>query len=88
LVRTVGRTAVIAGTASAVAGGVRKRSAGKEADQQAAAQAAAQVQAQSAPADTAEDPTITKLKELAGLHDSGVLSDDEFAKAKASVLGI
>ncbi len=101
LIRTVGRTAVIAGTATAVAGGVSKRSASKQANQQAAAdqqqqamvdqaaaQAAAQVEAQSGAATGAEDPTVTKLKELAGLHDSGVLSDDEFAAAKANLLGI
>ena len=30
---------------------------------------------------------ITKLKELASLHAAGVLSDEEFASAKAKLLG-
>ena len=35
----------------------------------------------------AEDET-SELERLASLHDSGVLSDDEFTAAKAKVLGI
>ncbi len=31
------------------------------------------------------DP-VTKLKDLAALHDSGALTDDEFAAAKRAVL--
>ena len=33
----------------------------------------------------AEDP-LARLKQLAELHDSGVLTDDEFAAAKAKLL--
>lgn len=101
LVRTVGRTAVIAGTATAVSGRMRKRSASKDADKQADAaeqqqamvdqaadQAAAQVEAQSAASASSEDPMVTKLKELADLNASGVLNDAEFSAAKAKLLGI
>ena len=35
----------------------------------------------------AEDET-SELERLASLHDSGVLSDDEFTAAKAKILGI
>jgi hypothetical protein len=35
----------------------------------------------------AEDET-SELERLASMHDSGVLSDDEFTAAKAKVLGI
>ena len=35
-----------------------------------------------------EDPTVAKLNELAQLHESGVLTDEEFAAAKAKALGI
>jgi hypothetical protein len=99
------RTAVVAGTATAVVGGVSRHQQGKAQTQadaaayqqqqemaqqqamadQAAANAAAQ-QAAAAPAAPAEDPTVTKLKELAGLHEQGILSDEEFASAKAKLL--
>jgi Short C-terminal domain len=46
---------------------------------------------QYAPVDTApveaNDP-IARLKDLAALHESGALSDDEFAAAKARLLGL
>lgn len=107
LVGTMARTAVVAGTASAVVGGVsRNQQAKQEAamEQQAANQAAyeaqaqvadlqAQVAAQQATPTTepaavpvAEDMTA-KLTELANLHSSGVLTDEEFAAAKAKLLG-
>jgi len=35
-----------------------------------------------------EDPTIEKIKELAQLHASGALTDEEFAAAKAKALGL
>ncbi len=39
------------------------------------------------PADAVPADPIARLKELAALHESGALSDDEFAAAKARVLG-
>jgi hypothetical protein len=39
------------------------------------------------PADSS-DPTVEKIKQLAELHASGALTDDEFAAAKAKALGI
>jgi len=35
-----------------------------------------------------QDPTAGKITELAQLHSSGALTDDEFAAAKAKALGI
>ena len=78
LVRVAARTAVISGTATAVSGRVAQR-------QMAAAQA--QSPAQAAPA-TAGDESIAKVQELAALHAQGILSDEEFAAAKAKALGI
>ena len=85
LLRMAARTAVVAGTATAVSGRVARRQASKY-DQQAEAQA--YEQQQYAPPPPAEDETIAKLQEYAKLHASGVLSDEEFAAAKAKILGI
>jgi hypothetical protein len=40
-----------------------------------------------AAAPSAGDDTIARLTQLASLHDSGALTDEEFAAAKAQVLG-
>jgi Short C-terminal domain len=42
---------------------------------------------QQAPAQAASSPMIDQLNQLAGLHEQGVLSDEEFATAKAKLLG-
>lgn len=87
LLRTVGRTAVIAGTASAVGGRVQHRQQQKWAAQD--EQQYAQQQAQMAPppaAEPAEDP-IEQLQKLGQLHEQGILTDEEFAAAKAKLLG-
>jgi len=39
-----------------------------------------------APAPAAEDPMVAKLTQLAQLHDQGILTDEEFASAKAKLL--
>jgi hypothetical protein len=86
LLRMAARTAVVAGTATAVSGRVAHNQQEKYAaqDQQAAAAAAAAA----APAAPAVDPTTEKLQELAALNKQGVLTDEEFAAAKAKLLGI
>ena len=91
LVRTVGRTAVIAGTASAVGGRVQHRQQEKYAaqdqaqyEQQMAAQAAAAPPPAAAPADDG----MAELQQLAQLHEQGILTDEEFAAKKAQILGI
>jgi hypothetical protein len=84
VLRTVGRTAVIAGTASAVAGRVNQHQQQKFAEQE--------VQGEPAPAATAmaaapdSDELINKLKELATLKDQGILTEEEFNAQKAKIL--
>jgi hypothetical protein len=84
--RMAARTAVVAGTATAVSGRVGRRQAAKSA---ATEQAAAQqpVTQQLAPPPAEDDPMV-KLQQLASLHTAGVLSDEEFTAAKAKILGI
>ncbi len=83
LVRMAARTAVVAGTATAVSGRVARRQAAKyDQPQEQEAPAAA------APAEPEQDEQIAKLQDLAQLNKQGVLSDEEFAAAKAKVLGI
>ena len=81
LVRMAARTAVVAGTATAVSGRVQRRQAAKY-DQE-----DAQQYAQEAPP-APEDDQAAQLQNLAQLHTQGVLTDEEFAAAKAKILGI
>ena len=88
LLRMAARTAVVAGTATAVAGRVQRRQASKW-DQQDAQQDEEQQQyQQEAPPPEAEDDATAQLQNLAKLHGQGVLTDEEFAAAKAKILGI
>jgi hypothetical protein len=104
LMGTMARTAVVAGTATAVSNNVSRRQAGRQQDQQmeaaeqqqmmvdqAAAQAAAQMQAQQAAAPApapAAEDPLDKLRQLGELHAQGLLTDEEFGAAKAKLLGI
>jgi hypothetical protein len=82
LLRMAARTAVVAGTATAVSGRVQRRQAARwEQDD-------AQQYAQEAPPAEAEDDATAQLQNLAELHTQGVLTDEEFAAAKAKLLGI
>ena len=90
LLRMAARTAVVAGTATAVSGRVARRQNERwegqdqaEYEQQMGQQAMAQQQA----APPASDPNA-ELQNLANLHTQGVLTDEEFAAAKAKILGI
>jgi len=89
LLRMATRTAVVAGTATAVSGRVAHRQNEKYAaqEQQQYDQATAAAAAAAPPAPQ-QDEQIAKLQELAQLNKQGVLSDEEFAAAKAKVLGI
>jgi hypothetical protein len=89
--RTVGRTAVIAGTATAVAGGVNRHQQQKYAEQEAEAQQQAyaaqqQAAAAAAPAPADSDELIAKLKELGTLKEQGILTEAEFNDQKAKIL--
>lgn len=100
LIGTAARTAVIVGTASATNNAMQRRRQTK-ADQEyeaqqyaaqqqqtqyqdAARQAASQYQA--APADGANDALLDQLQKLGQLHGQGVLTDAEFAAAKAKLI--
>jgi hypothetical protein len=86
LLRMATRTAVVAGTATAVSGRVARRQAARYDDQQ-PQQAAPPPEAPQAAA-PAESDDAAKLQELAQLHANGVLTDEEFAASKAKILGI
>jgi hypothetical protein len=87
LLRMAARTAVVAGTATAVSGRVARRQAGKY-DEQAGPEEEYAEPAPAAPAAPEQDEQTAKLQELAQLNKQGVLTDEEFAAAKAKVLGI
>lgn len=76
LLRAVGRTAVIAGTATAVSGNVQRRQAGRDAAQAPPPEAAAPPAAAPAGADM-----VGKLQQLAEMNASGTLTDEQFAAA-------
>jgi hypothetical protein len=84
LLRGVARTAVVAGTASTVAGRVNRRQQQKWAAQDEPQYQEAPPQQAAAPA-PAEDP-LAKLKELGELRDNGVLTDEEFTQQKTLIL--
>jgi hypothetical protein len=93
LLRMMGRTAVVAGTASAVGGRVRHRQdqkwARQEAEQEPQQQQYAPPPQQYAPPAPAPAPAadpIQQLKDLADLKQQGILTDDEFAVQKAKIL--
>jgi hypothetical protein len=80
------RTAVVAGTATAVSNRVSRRQAERWGAQDAAAYPQEQYASPpAAPAATGED-RVEQLKELAALKEQGVLTDEEFAAEKARVL--
>jgi hypothetical protein len=92
LLRMAARTAVVAGTATAVSGRVARRQAARYGEpspygsepQQYAPEP--QQYAPQAPAE--EDDATAQLQKLAALHTQGVLTDEEFAAAKAKILGL
>jgi Short C-terminal domain len=88
LLRGMARTAVVAGTATAVSNRVSRRQGQRWAEQDAYRyqEAAPPPPAPAAPAAPAVDP-IEQLKQLGALHQQGVLTDEEFAAQKAKLLG-
>ena len=93
LLRGVARTAVVAGTATAVSNRVSRRQGDRWATEQDAAAYQEQQAYQQAPpppppppAAPAGDDMLDQLKQLGELHDAGVLTDDEFAAQKAKIL--
>ena len=82
LLRGVARTAVIAGTATAVSNRVSRRQANRWAQQEEQQYAQQPPPAYAAPA----RDTVTQLKELAELKSQGILTDAEFQAQKAKIL--
>ena len=91
LLRGIARTAVVAGTATAVSNRVSRRQAGRWAEQeqaQAYEQQPAYAQPASAPppASTMDDK-LDQLKQLGELKTQGVLTEQEFEAQKTRILG-
>ncbi len=88
LIRGVARTAVIAGTATAVSNRVSRRQAGRWAaqEQQQYEQQAAQQQAVQAEAPPSTEDKLAQLQTLAQLKAQGVLTDAEFEAQKQQIL--
>ena len=84
LIRTAARTAVIAGTATAVSGRVAHRQQQRYADEAAEEYAAAQQ-----PLPPEDEPDyMRELEKLAQLKAQGVITEDEFQAKKKQLLGL
>jgi len=81
LLRGIARTAVIAGTASAVAGNVQHKQQQKWASQE------EEQQAQQAPAPQQDDMT-SQLEQLNSLKNQGLITQDDFDAKKKQILGL
>jgi len=94
LIGGIARTAVVAGTATAVSNRVSRRQGNRWAandQQQAEAQAYEQQQAYAPPPPQPQAPPETdmlaQLQQLGELKSAGVLTEEEFAAQKAKILG-
>ena len=88
LLRGMARTAVVAGTATAVSNRVSKRQGERWSQQEAQQQPQYAEQAPPpAAAPPAGESVIDQLKELGELKAQGILTEEEFAAQKAKLLG-
>lgn len=97
LLRGMARTAVVAGTATAVSGRVQRRQAERYAGRDAQIYAereqayheaeAAHLPPAPGPAQSGGADDLDRLERLGRLHADGVLTDDEFANEKAKIIG-
>ena len=92
LLRGIARTAVVAGTATAVSNRVSRRQAQRwqsqgssPYDQPSYQEPPPQYEPQPQP--TAQPDMVQQLKDLAALKDQGILTEEEFAAQKARILG-
>jgi len=94
LLRGVARTAVVAGTATAVSNRVSRRQASRWAQQDDPYGGQQQYEQQPAyqepppPAAAPEPDPIAQLKQLAALKDQGILTEEEFSAQKAKILNM
>ncbi len=79
LVRAAARTAVVAGTATAVSGKVSQKQADKQAEKEVG-------QTATGSSEHSEGGLIDELERLGALKTQGLLTDEEFAAAKAKLL--
>jgi hypothetical protein len=91
LLRGVARTAVVAGTATAVSNRVSRRqgnrwAAEEQQQQQQYAEPAPQQYAEPAPAAAPAPDRLEELQKLGELKAAGVLTEEEFAAEKAKIL--
>lgn len=86
LLRGMARTAVVAGTATAVSNRVSRRQADRWATQDAEKYGYDEPQQAAAPAAPSTDDKLDQLKQLGELKTSGVLTDAEFEAQKAKIL--
>ena len=86
LLRGMARTAVVAGTATAVSNRVSRRQAQRWSQQEGGYYEQEEAPPPPAPAAAPAADPIQQLKELAELKDRGVLSEQEFADQKARIL--
>jgi membrane protease subunit (stomatin/prohibitin family) len=94
LIGTMARTAVVAGTATAVVGGVSRRQQARaqqaqtsQLEEQQIADMQAQLDQVQA-AEPAESGPVAQIEHLGEMRTKGLLTEEEFAAAKARVLGI
>jgi len=90
LMRGIARTAVVAGTATAVSNRVSRRQANRWSAQQqpepAYQEPAYQEPAPQAPVGTDTNTKLAQLRQLGELHNAGVLDDAEFELQKSQIL--
>ncbi len=89
LLRGVARTAVVAGTATAVSNRVSRRQMNRWSDQeqQQYAQANSPEPPPPPPPPAAAPDPLEQLQRLGDLRQQGILTDEEFAAQKAKILG-
>lgn len=83
LIRGVARTAVVAGTATAVSNRVSRRQASRWSQQE---QPQYDAEEPTTPGPPSTDDKLAQLKELGELKTAGVLTDAEFEAQKAKIL--
>jgi hypothetical protein len=88
LLRGMARTAVVAGTATAVSGRVRRRQEQRWAEQEAPQYEQQPAAPAAAPAQPAAGggSLIEQLKQLGELKEQGILTEEEFSTQKAKLL--
>ena len=86
LVGMAARTAVVAGTATAVSGRVSRRQQNKYAAED--QQAYEEQTYEAAPAAPAEPDYAAELQQLANLKAQGIITEEEFEAKKKKILGI